>query len=263
MFAGVWGVSDEDLLRRAHQEFVAQGDRPFFALVFSSSNHTPFEYPPGRIAPYDEEPATVNNAIRYADYAIGEFFRLARQAEYYDNTLFLVVADHDTRVFGADLVPIDHYHVPGLILGPGLTPRRIDRIASQVDLAPTLLSLMGIDQPNPMIGIDLLQAPADRPGRAFMQYYTTNAYLQGDQVVIHPARRPPAQFTYRDGRLRRTELDPELALDALAHIRLPGLLYRQRAYALEPAPTPSRLTLAGLDRTRSVVDAWPDEAILP
>ena len=111
-FVGSWGVSDEDLFRRAHEEFEAKGEEPFFSLVFSSSNHSPWEFPDGAIELYEEPAATRHNAVKYADHALGEFFDLARGASYWDDTVFLVVADHNSRVYGSSLVPVERFHVP-------------------------------------------------------------------------------------------------------------------------------------------------------
>jgi phosphoglycerol transferase MdoB-like AlkP superfamily enzyme len=237
VFRGSWGVSDEDLFERAHQEFLAHGDKPFFALVFSSSFHSPFEFPDGRIELYEEPKGTPHNAVKYADYALGAFFRKARQAPYWDNTLFLVVADHDARVFGASLVPIERVHVPGLILGKSIAPRRHAKPASQIDLAPTLLSLMGIESEHPMIGHDLTRLPAEFPGRAVMQYENNHAYLRGAQVVIHEPHKPPRHFRNEGGRLQPAEApDRELEREALAHALWPSLAYRQMSYRLGSRP---------------------------
>ncbi len=232
VFEGVWGVSDEDLVHRAHQAFVEHGDKPFFALMLSTSNHTPFDFPEGRIELYEKPAATVNNAIKYADYAIGELFRLAKGADYFDNTIFLVVADHNTRTWGNDLVPVDKFHIPGLIIGPGVPARSYDKLASQIDLPATLLSLMGLEAAHPMVGRDLLALPEDVPGRAMMQFYKTNALRVGDRVVVHQPDKPPRQFRYEDKRLHPMALDPELVRDALAHIHLPAHLYLDRMYRL-------------------------------
>ena len=166
-FVGSWGVSDEDLFDKAHERLTAlhQDSAPFFSLVFSSSNHTPFDYPDGRIIPHEQPANTRNNAIKYADWSLGHFFELALQSDYWRDTVFLVVADHDARVMGADLVPPKSFHIPALLLGQGIEPRRDGRILSQLDLAPTLLSLIGVDNVNPMLGRDLTRLPASAPGR--------------------------------------------------------------------------------------------------
>jgi len=232
VFHGTWGVSDEDLVKRANKEFVSHGDKPFFALMLSTSNHAPFEYPEGRIELYEQPPNTANNAMKYADYAIGEFFRLAEKEDYFKNTIFLVVADHNTRVYGADLVPINKFHIPGVILGPGVQAKSYDKLASQLDLLPTLLNLLGIESQHPMIGRDLLAMDEMEPGHAIMQYGNTHAFRVADDVIIQQPYKNPQQFSYRDGRLIPKPLDEEFARNALAHVLLPSLLYTEQRYCL-------------------------------
>jgi phosphoglycerol transferase MdoB-like AlkP superfamily enzyme len=239
VFRGTWGVSDEDLMREAHSIFLSHGDRPFFALVLTTSNHSPFEYPPGRIEPHDPEPATRENAMKYADHALGELFRMAEGAEYHEDTVWVVVADHDTRVYGDDLIPVSKFRIPGLILGPGVEPGRFEPVASQIDLAPTALGLLGLETTHPMIGRDLLRAREGDPGRAVLQYYEHHGLLVGDRFVLHVGGAPARCFRYLDGRLAPDDLDPELVRDALAHALLPGLLYSRGSYRL-PAGTGQR-----------------------
>lgn len=197
-FVASWGVSDEDLMRRAHQEFEQfhkQG-KPFFSLVFSSSNHDPYDFPDDKVELYEQPKQTVNNAVKYADYAVGEFFKLAKNADYWKDTLFLIVADHDSRVGGASLVPISRFRIPGIILGEDIEPKRDRRVVSQIDMAPTLLSMMGISDSYPMLGQDLTRVGDDWPGRALMQYDKNMAYLRGDDVVVLQPEKEPSGFKY-------------------------------------------------------------------
>lgn len=235
-FTGSWGVSDEDLFARADEEFTrlhAEGT-PFFGLVFSSSNHDPFEFPDGRIELYETPKQTRNNAAKYADYAIGEFFKRAMASDYWGDTVFLVVADHDSRVFGKDLVPVDNFHIPALILGAGIAPRRDDRIASQIDLGPTLLSLIGIGDATPMNGRDLGDASLQGPGRALMQYHGNFAWMQDEDVVVLQPHKPPQQYRYdvASQRLRAAPLDPTLAKFAHAQALWGSLAYDKHWYRL-------------------------------
>jgi len=234
VFTGSWGVSDEDLFARAHNEFSGAHDKPFFSLVFTSSNHSPFQYPGGRIKRFDEEKNTVNNAVKYADYALGQFFREAKESEYWDDTIFLVVSDHNSRVYGSELVPVQRFHIPGVILGGSISPANFEPVASQIDLAPTLLSLIGIAAEHPMIGHDLTRAEAQQaPGRAIMQFNGTQAYMVGDQVVVLQKDLPPQQYTYKDGRLTESEpYDLKLERRALAHAAWSSMAYEKSLYRL-------------------------------
>jgi len=238
-FVGSWGVSDEDLFARADAEFkrLHAAGTPFFGFVFTSSNHDPFEFPEGRITPVEQPLQTRDNAAKYADHALGGFFDRAMASDYWKDTVFLVVADHDSRVFGRDLVPIDNFHIPGLILGAGIAPRRDDRIASQIDLGPTLLSLIGIGDATPMTGRDLSDPAMRLPGRALMQYDRNFAWLQGDDVVMLQPDRPPEQYRYTAGApLEPVPLSPLLAREAHAQALWGSLAYARGWYRSAPAP---------------------------
>lgn len=232
VFLGTWGVSDEDLVVKANETFKAHGKQPFFALMLSTSNHSPFEFPEGRIELYEQPANTRLNAMKYADHAIGKLFDLAKKEDYFKNTIFLIVADHDTRVAGAGLVPIDRFHIPGLIIGPGVPKKNYDGVVSQIDLLPTLLHLMGIESSHPMIGRDLFHVPANQPGRAMMQYGLNNAFMVGNEVVIHQPKGTAATYEYREGKLFPAPHDRELERDALAHLLWAAESYSQLFYRL-------------------------------
>lgn len=239
-FVGSWGASDEDMFNELHHRLMSDGAQPQFTLAFSVSNHTPWQYPAGRI--HASEPAaSVQNTARYADWAIGDFFAKAKQSPYWDHTVFLIVADHDSRVFGASLVPVKHFHIPALILGPDVPARRDEHIVSQVDLAPTLLSLIGISSVQPMLGSDLTQR---YPGRAIMQYEDNYGYLRGDQLLVLQPGQPAEQFHYQvsDETYMPVSVDPALRLRALAHALWPSWAYFNQRYGLPPQsiqPNPS------------------------
>jgi phosphoglycerol transferase MdoB-like AlkP superfamily enzyme len=173
---------------------------------------------------------------------MGEFFKKARQSSYWDHTLFLIVADHDARVSG-NLVPVKHFHIPALILGPGVAPKSDPHIMSQIDLGPTLLSLIGVDTVHPMVGHDLTQRPAQR---AMMQFGDNYGYLKADQtvgeklVVLEPHKpakistyKKPTLFNEPDSYLQ-SDSDESLEREALAHVLWPSWAYKEQRYALPP-----------------------------
>jgi len=233
VFKGSWGVSDEDLFNKADETFVekAKQGKPFFSLVFSSSNHDPYEFPDNRIELYDEPKNSRNNAVKYADYALGEFFEKAKKSNYWDDTVFLVVADHDARVHKANLVPISNFHIPGLIIGKDIKPFKDERIASHIDLAPTLLSLIGLDSTHPMIGRDFTKLDANYEGRAMMQFASNQAYMQGNNVVILQPEKAPKSFKYINGELIESEPHKDaLIKEAIAHPLLGTWFYTKSKY---------------------------------
>lgn len=236
-FVATWGMSDEDLFDKANETFsqLQTEGKPFFSLVFTSSNHDPFEFPDGKIELFEQPKQTRNNAAKYADYALGYFFKLAKQANYWQDTVFLVIADHDSRVAGETLVPIRHFQIPGLFIGEGIEARRDDRLVSQIDMPTTLLSLAGVSGEYPMIGFDLTQDVA--PNRAFMQYDQTQAMMKGNDVIIQQPNTEAKGYVYnRQTHTLEPKEQPEaMKKEALAHALLGSYLYKEQLYKLPKA----------------------------
>lgn len=240
LFRGSWGVSDEDLLNRLHARASAlsRNREPYFLLAFTSSNHTPFEYPDGHIEPVGERADTVENAVRFADHALGKYLDVAASADYFRNTLILVVADHDVRVYGDDIIPLERFRIPGLLLGAGVVPKQIDSIASQIDLAPTLLSVMGVTAHIPFPGRDLTTVLPefgihDGPTpRALMQFNDRFACLEPGMLrVLLPGGSVRSYRVQADG--SQTVADqghPEAREHLLTEVHLPVWLYENGGY---------------------------------
>lgn len=233
-FHGTWGWSDEDVMKKANTYFTSLKSKPFVSLVFTSSNHEPFEYPEGRIKLYDKQKNTVNNAMKYADYSIGKFFELAKKEAYYKNTIFVVIADHNTRTYGKHLVPINKFHIPALIIGPNFPKgEKYTKLCSQIDIQPTFLSKIGMNLRTPMPGRNLFVLPESTKGRAIMQFNDINAFRVGNQVIIMQPYKKTLQFRVeKDTVFTPVALNKELAKDALANVITASYLYKERKYNL-------------------------------
>ena len=238
-FAGSWGVSDQDLLNKLHQRLSqADNSAPQFTLAFTSSNHEPFEFPDGEITLAEQPKQTVNNAVKYADHALGEFFAKAQKSDYWQNTLFLVVADHDTRVYGEELVPVDKFHIPGLILGADIQPKTVSEIASQIDLAPTLMSLAGVSTYTPAIGQDLSRPEFTPANRAMMQFGDNYGWLEGSKggqiLTVLQVEQPPQLFRFEPEQKMLLPLKESVSGEHIrkvtSYAMLPSVLYQRRAY---------------------------------
>ena len=232
-YLGAWGVSDEDLYQRAHEQFSQIEGQPFFSLVFTSSNHKPFDIPDGKVEAIGGPDGGRDTAVRYADYAMGKYLEQARSSSYYQDTVFLVVSDHNSRVYGDQLVPIERFHIPGVILGASIEPRRIKGISSQIDLFPTLLSLIGVGGSHPAIGNDLTTPEyLNGAGRAQMQFNDIQAWMVPGKVVILQHDLPMQTFSYQPG--GKLVPDPQagegLKRQALAHALFAPLMIRNKAY---------------------------------
>lgn len=193
-FRGAWGVSDEDVFRRALSELERRSaaGRPVLAVILTVSLHSPWEFPAGRVEPLPRdtpvppgfERAELDN-FRYADWALGALVREARSRPFFDDTLFVFVGDHGVHLRGRDLVPIDENRVPALFLAPRLLPpRRIARVTSQLDVAPTLMGILGGSYATTSFGEDVLARP-DGEGFAPMVYARKRiALLRGPRLGI-------------------------------------------------------------------------------
>lgn len=232
---GTWGYSDEDLVVKANEYFKSLGNKPFFSLMFSTSNHEPFEFPDGRIQLYEQPKNSVHNAMKYADFSIGKFFELAKKESYFKNTIFVVIADHNTRTYGKNLVPVNKFHIPALIIAPNVEKgSTYDNLASQMDIPSTVLALSGITTKTPMVGRNLLKLPKGTKGRTIMLFHETYAFRVDDDIVILNPNAKPLQFKVKsDTELIPVALDEELAKDALAHIVASSNLYKKRVYNID------------------------------
>jgi phosphoglycerol transferase MdoB-like AlkP superfamily enzyme len=148
---------------------------------------------------------------------------------------------------------VRRFHIPALILGAGIEPVQYGPVASQIDLLPTLLSLMGVDSEHPAIGHDLarniLEHDVTDPGRAIMQFGSSQAYMKGNRVVILQPGKSPGFFTYEQQQLiPATERDDALGEEALAHAIWSMKAYNRHLYRLRGELPASGAGHAGVDR---------------
>lgn len=120
--------------------------------------------------------------------------------------MFIVIADHDAQVHGSQLVPIEGFHIPAVILGKGILPRVDERLVSNIDMPPTLLSLIGVDSISPMIGRDMTKSLAREDERAMMQFDKNYGYLTRDDFVVFSPGQKVSSYKYN---FDTNELTPE------------------------------------------------------
>jgi phosphoglycerol transferase MdoB-like AlkP superfamily enzyme len=189
-YENVWGVADEDLFDLALRELDrrhAAGQR-FFAHVMTTSNHRPFTYPEGRI----DIPSRTGRegGVKYTDWAIGRFVEEARKRPWFDDTLFVVVADHTHRGRGRTDLPVENYHIPLVVYAPRhVAPGRVDTLASQIDVAPTIFGLLGFSYRSRFFGQDILRDGPAHPRALLANYQTVGLYEDGLVVELKPNRR--------------------------------------------------------------------------
>lgn len=226
-----WGVSDEEIFAKALDtcnSLYEQGS-PFFMTILSISNHHPFTYPKGRIDLPPEAQRRIH-AVKYADWALGEFFRQARSRAFYQNTLFVVMGDHGARVYGSQMFPLKSYQIPVLILRPDQVDhgQRISTLGCSMDIAPTVLGLLGGTYRSVFFGRDIFQTDADG-GYALMQHNHDLALLESDgRMLVLGSQKKATQYQF-DGKAfalrQRKEPDDEFRRDTIAFYQLAQKLY--------------------------------------
>ena len=233
-FVSTWGVSDEDLVIKANEKFkahTAKGEK-FVSVMFSSSNHAPFELPEGKIKFIEGKPRqSVENAVKYADFAIGRLFELAKKESYYKNTVFIVVADHNVRVYGDDLVPVNMFHIPALIIADGLKPQKFNRLSTQPDVLATALDLMGVDFTYPVLGHSIYSDK--KQDMALMMFNDTFALRVGNKVAIVQPNKEALTFVYENEHLKSIPHDVELERDALSFVKVMDDLYNKKLFKVK------------------------------
>ncbi len=234
----IWGVADEDLFTLALDQLdkrAATGKR-FFAHVMTTSNHRPFTYPQNRI----DIPSGSgrDGAVKYTDWAIGDFIERAGTKPWFKNTVFVIVADHTASGRGKTDLPVEQFHIPLIMFSPGnLVPARIDTLASQIDVAPTLLALLNFSYRSRFFGHDIIK-DGPQHQRAFFANYQTVGYLEGNILV---ELRPQQKW-----RLINPDTGAELPADAkgmalldeaVAYYQGASEAYRSGALRREAKPT--------------------------
>ena len=218
--------------------------KPFLVSFMSVSNHLPFTYPKGRIAE-DPEAHSRKHAVKYTDWALGDFFEKVKQEPFWKDTIFVVVADHGARVYGSQTIPLKCYEIPLLVLGPAVVPqpRRVSELGCQLDVSPTILGLLGRPYDSMFFGRDLLKE-ATGPGRVLMHHNRSIGVFEPDRLVVFGLNQ---QVSAWSGNLKSTELTPMEGLDPAAEeisrhgqalFRVADDLYLQRRYRVVTGPVP-------------------------
>ncbi|KIZ32632.1 LTA synthase family protein, partial [Stutzerimonas stutzeri] len=231
-----WGVSDQDMFTRAAEELgKLDNGAPFYALLQTLSNHTPYALPEQLPVAAVEGHGALDQhltAMRYSDWALGQFFDKVRNQPWFKQTLFVVVGDHG---FGApeEVTEMDllRFHVPLLLIAPGVTERfgsRREVVGTQVDVVPTIMGRLGGEVRHQCWGRDLLSLPADDPGFGIVKPSgsdQTVALIRGDRVLVQPKEQPARLYRYRLGgepageRIAAAEDQPQLLRQLHAYLQ--------------------------------------------
>jgi phosphoglycerol transferase MdoB-like AlkP superfamily enzyme len=153
----VLGIADDfmfefsmPILAKRHHE-----QRPFFAVFSTVSNHNPYHIPE-YFSPRQQN--IKEQAVEYADWAMNKFMQMASQQPWFDNTLFVFVADHGVLLNDTYIMPLNCNHIPLLMYAPKMItkPQVFDCFGGQIDVFPTVMHFLRLPYVNNTMGIDLL-----------------------------------------------------------------------------------------------------------
>jgi len=241
-FENIWGVADEHLYDQVLDEIdrdkAAHGGRPVFVHVMTTSNHRPYTYPPGRI----DIPSGKGRegAVKYTDYAIGRLIAQARKRPWFNDTVFVITADHGASARGTAQIPVDRYLIPVFVYAPAqIPPRRIDRLMSQIDIPPTLLGLLNFSYYSKFLGRDIFHS-APETDRAFVGNFQTLAMMKDDRILVLQPKRKVDLYRLDQGRSYvPLPADPAFAREAIAFYQVASHLFHNGLYRHEEKKAPA------------------------
>jgi phosphoglycerol transferase MdoB-like AlkP superfamily enzyme len=217
-YENIWGVADENLFTLALKEIdnSYHKGKPLFAHIMTTSNHRPFTYPDGRI----DIPSHTNRegAVKYTDYAIRKFIEACTTKPWFNQTLFVITADHCASSAGKSELPVNKYHIPMLWYSPhNISPGKMERLMSQIDIGPSLLGFLNFNYRSNFFGFDIFKLEPGRE-RAFISTYQSLGYIKNNKlIVLGPQKSVHTYFSdFATGAVTQTEDDPALIQEAIA-----------------------------------------------
>lgn len=231
-FHTVWGVCDEDLLNKTLKEADAshKAHKPFMNFIMTTSNHRPYDYPDGKI----DIPSHTgrDGAVKYTDYAIGDFLAKAKKKPWFKNTILVIVADHCASSAGKSELPLDKYHIPMIIYAPQIIkPQVISKIASQIDIMPTLFGILNWSYESKFYGKDILDNSFEE--RAFVgTYQKLGLYKDNILTILSPGKKIESYKVLKNDvfntRYKKTSTDQHTKLEAISYYQGASTLHKKR-----------------------------------
>ena len=225
----VWGIDDESLFNNSLVmiDRMVKPSMPFFAHIMTTSNHRPFTFPEGKV---DLPQGHRNGAVKYTDYAIGKLIENAKTKPWFKDTLFVIVADHCSSAAGKTKLPVEKYHIPLFFYAPDLLPPgHYSRMVSQIDIAPTLLDILGAKGSQHFFGQSLFKAVREKmPQRAFISNYQELGYYKNDTLIVLSPKQKAEAYRVDPVTLESTPaaLNETLLNEAIAYYQTAARAYK-------------------------------------
>ena len=197
-YKNAMGVCDEDLFDKAYTEIFKQTNYPKLSVILTVSNHAPHSFPDYflKTNPEVKSLSDKESTFYYADYALGKFLGQCSKNAQFNNTLFLILADHG-EVYGLNDQSYKVYHIPALVLNSSRGVGNYDSVCSQMDFASTLINEIGYDGSYHFIGQNLF-SPDFRPFAISRNTETALAYHYKNKVFFTDLQYGGDSYYYLD-----------------------------------------------------------------
>jgi phosphoglycerol transferase MdoB-like AlkP superfamily enzyme len=211
-FDGMWGVWDEPFFK-FFGEKLNHFQQPFMASIFSVSSHHPFKVPEKYAGKFRKGPIPICEPIGYTDYSLKELFNQISKEPWFNNTLFIITADHTNEKFHKEFQnSLGQFLIPIVFFKKGSDFKGMKkRIAQQIDIMPTILNYLNFDKEFIAFGNDLLDDSYESFG--FNTYGSTYYLCMKDYIMEMMDVHPSALYNYKTDRFHNYNLigkDPQL-----------------------------------------------------
>lgn len=176
-FDGIWGIWDDKFLPY-FAETMGTLRQPFMTALFTLSSHHPFKVPAEFEGKFDKGHVQMHQVVGYTDYALRRFFEEAKKSDWYENTLFVITADHTNQSYYKEYnTYAGHTAVPIIFFSPEGDLKGVrEEVAQQIDIFPSVLGYLGYDKPYFAFGTDLFSQDG-RSGEHIAVNYLNNLYV--------------------------------------------------------------------------------------
>lgn len=195
-FDGSWGIFDEPFFLESENK-ISSFEQPFCTVIYSLSSHDPYKIPDERSFMFDNysDEADFERSIRYSDFCLQKFFEKASQETWYNNTLFVITSDHTLFNIRVDFYLAFHslllLYTPSGILKPGVN----DRIASHIDILPTIIDVLQIPAVHSSMGTSVFSNNTQR--YCFEKFGNDYCIINDEFVLLNDLENPPRLYFYK------------------------------------------------------------------
>mgnify|MGYP006088341433 FL=1 len=184
LFDGFWGIWDDPFFQFMKEE-LDDKQTPFFSTIFTVTSHEPYIIPDEYVGQFPKGNLPMHQCVGYTDFAFKQFFESAKMEPWFDNTIFIITADHTNQVdYKEYLKPINRYAIPIMIYSSdekyiGLN----SNLAQQIDIYPTVLNMIGYDKPFRSWGRSLVEESSTSTTPFVMNFIGQNYQFSKGNII--------------------------------------------------------------------------------